>query len=275
MVKIAKNKFASGAGDHMIKVWTVEEGCVQTLKGHTDYVKVLRSYEVNNTNNDSGGDFVLISGSHDKTVRLWKERRGGRASGHDVYELELTMKGHTAWVLDVTLLHQKAIASCSNDTTVKLWDWNTGNCTRTLKQPATSLAAADDGVLICGYPRAIRVLNIDSNGLRSATTSEGEPHEEVITVNSNSARMILLKNGMLLYGAGLERSIYVTETWMSKKRRTLLDRCCTTIARQPTIFDLTHLKSVLPSELHEKIVWLAQEATDRKVIKELKQQSIT
>jgi len=216
MVKIAKNKFASGASDHMIKVWTLDEGCVQTLKGHTDCVTVLRSCEINNTNNDSDGDLVLISGSHDKTVKLWKQRRR-RASGCSSltpeYELELTMKGHMAWILDVTLLHQKVIASCSNDMTVKLWDWNTGNCTRTLKQPATALAAAEDGVLICGYPRAIRVLNIDSN-VRSATTSEGEPHEEVTTVKSNNARVILLKNGMLLYGAGLERSIYVTETWV-------------------------------------------------------------
>jgi WD40 repeat protein len=57
---------------------------------------------------------LLVSGSRDRTVRLWNP-----ANGQPYKALE----GHTAWVQGVTLFAQGTrLASVSADHTVRLWD---------------------------------------------------------------------------------------------------------------------------------------------------------
>ena len=49
--------------------------------------------------------------------------------------MEATFEGHTDWVNDVALVDDQVLASCSNDTTVRLWRAaSAGQCTYNLVQ---------------------------------------------------------------------------------------------------------------------------------------------
>jgi WD40 repeat protein len=69
----------------------------------------------------------LVSGSHDRTVRLWDVRTG---------ECLKVLQGHDNWVWSVAFsLDGHSIASASQDETIKLWDAKTGDCLKTLPVP--------------------------------------------------------------------------------------------------------------------------------------------
>ena len=81
------------------------------LSEHTQWVRALAF--------SSDGTF-LVSGSHDKKVKLWDIQTGGVVK---------TFWGHTKSVASVSIsLDQATVASGSPDTTIRLWDTRTGEC---------------------------------------------------------------------------------------------------------------------------------------------------
>ena len=81
------------------------------LSGHTD--------QVNHFTSSSDGR-SLVSGSRDKTVKLWDMQTGG---------ISKTFYGHTNWVLSVSISADcTRIASGSKDNTIHLWNIQTGEC---------------------------------------------------------------------------------------------------------------------------------------------------
>eukprot|EP01051_Picozoa_sp_SAG22_P010319 SAG22_NODE_921_length_6492_cov_5.072423_2_plen_439_part_00 len=68
---------------------------------------------------------MLLSGSRDKTIRLWDAVSGTELK---VY------KGHNNWVRNITVGNQgKLFYSCSDDKTIKVWDLLSGRCTKTVE----------------------------------------------------------------------------------------------------------------------------------------------
>ncbi|KAG6869014.1 hypothetical protein C0993_005673 [Termitomyces sp. T159_Od127] len=119
--------------------WRRGRCTVRTLKGHTDGVMCLQFNE-----NLSYPAFpVLITGSYDRTVRVWNMETG--------VELH-TLKGHTRAIRALQFDDIKLITG-SMDHTLKVWDWRRGKCIRTL-------TGHTDGVLC---------LNFDSNVLASGS----------------------------------------------------------------------------------------------------------
>lgn len=108
----------TGSSDKIIRAFRPSSSkAVCEMKGHTDNVCAL-----------SAGKFhMLISGSWDKSARVWVYKKGedGNIEGNNV----LTLNGHTASVWAALLLQQGVMATGSADKTIKLW--KAGKCVHT------------------------------------------------------------------------------------------------------------------------------------------------
>ena len=120
--------------------WRRGRCTVRTLQGHTDGVMCLQFSETL-----SHPAFpVLITGSYDRTVRVWNLETGT--------ELQC-LKGHTRPVRALQFDEVKLITG-SMDCTLKVWDWRRGKCIRTLN----------------GHTEGVVCLNFDSNVLASGSS---------------------------------------------------------------------------------------------------------
>ena len=100
----------------LMTVWDLRQrrALVRKLHGHTDKVESLDL--------DSGKGTV-VSGSRDKTVRLWDLRTG---------RTRAIMKGHLGGVHSLVGDGVGGVISAGRDATVKMWD-SDGRCERTMR----------------------------------------------------------------------------------------------------------------------------------------------
>ncbi|KAK4149020.1 LIS-1 2 [Chaetomidium leptoderma] len=87
--------------------WLPRSPCRYALESHQAIINCLAFHPIFSS---------LASGSDDYTVKIWDWELG---------EIERTLKGHTKAVLDVDYGGPKGgtlLASCSSDSTIKLWD---------------------------------------------------------------------------------------------------------------------------------------------------------
>ncbi|KAI0196562.1 WD40-repeat-containing domain protein [Xylaria flabelliformis] len=125
--------FASASQDKVVKIWSIEEGEVQgILRGHRRGVWSVSFAPLNTPilqgeQGSVSGKGVVITGSGDKTVKLWSLTD---------YTCLRTFEGHSNSVLKVTWLNipppeerskkPMLIASAGGDGLVKVWDVNSG-----------------------------------------------------------------------------------------------------------------------------------------------------
>ncbi|WP_254721813.1 WD40 domain-containing protein [Kovacikia minuta] len=123
---------ASASDDYLVKLWDAQTGdCLKTFVGHT--------YSVNAIAFSPNGHFLATS-SQDATIRLWDLRISGHSSPtiacedrSDVANDSMQLLGHLSRVWSVAFSPDgKTLASGSEDQTIKLWDWHTGECLKTL-----------------------------------------------------------------------------------------------------------------------------------------------
>lgn len=109
-----EQKVITGSLDKAIRVWNYITGeCVSTYRGHTDSVLSVDSYKK-----------IIVSGSADKTVKVW----------HIESRTCYSLRGHTEWVNCVKLHPSSFLCfSCSDDTTIRMWDIRTNACLRVFR----------------------------------------------------------------------------------------------------------------------------------------------
>ena len=81
------------------------------IRGHTDRVVALAALV----------DGRLLSGSHDRTVKVWEERALSVRGGADTDTCAATLVGHTGWVMALAVLPDRSVLSGSYDGTVRVW----------------------------------------------------------------------------------------------------------------------------------------------------------
>jgi WD40 repeat protein len=122
---------------------------ITSFKGHSDWIRSLAF---------SPDGQAIVSGSNDKTVRLWNVQTG---------QLIYLLTGHKDRVKSVGISPDgNAIISGDASRIVKVWDWKTGQCQQTINtsfSPAVTLNSI-----------AIRQYRTDSPGTIMATGSGGD-----------------------------------------------------------------------------------------------------
>ncbi|CAH8874217.1 unnamed protein product [Trichobilharzia szidati] len=116
----------SGSWDKSIKIW--QEGkCIATISGHEAAVWcVLVMSAVNITGNVD--DMVIISGSADRTVRVWCIRGVGQDANPPESILLNTLKEHKDCVRALACIDDSRFLSASNDASIRAWNASTGVC---------------------------------------------------------------------------------------------------------------------------------------------------
>ncbi|GAB9471909.1 Wd domain-containing protein [Globisporangium polare] len=109
--------------DRSVKVWSrASFSCLHTLFGHEDNVSCI----------DIKARW-LVSGSHDTTLRVY--------SCLDGFTLLHELRGHTAHVTKVHLppACPQQILSCSDDSTIRIWNGELGHCTFVLRDHSSRI----------------------------------------------------------------------------------------------------------------------------------------
>ncbi|TDL27201.1 WD40 repeat-like protein [Rickenella mellea] len=119
--------------------WRRGRCSVRTLKGHTDGVMCMQFSETLQHPSFP----VLITGSYDRTARVWNLERGEEVQ---------CLRGHSRAVRALQFDEAKLITG-SMDHTMRVWNWRTGRCIRTLE----------------GHTEGVVCLNFDSNVLASGS----------------------------------------------------------------------------------------------------------
>ncbi len=145
----------SSGGYGQILLWDLTNGKYQkTLKGHGRNIGESISYHPSSIAFSPDGN-VIVSGSLDGTVRLWKNQTVaknsaiGKLQGVFSGSRKGTLKGHTDQVISVAISPDgQTIASGSMDKTVRLWNLTTQELNNSLdKHPSgvTCVAFNPDG----------------------------------------------------------------------------------------------------------------------------------
>ncbi|KAJ7157464.1 WD40-repeat-containing domain protein [Mycena filopes] len=149
----------TGHADSTIRWWNRATALTQRVfRGHDGPVNA-----VSLTSNDG----LLISASHDSTIRIW-----------DIITPEVkVLRGHSRPITSLVILKDRKLISSSDDGSVRLWDINSGDLISTALQvsyPIDCLAvSSNDTVLAAGINNNIYILGLSLHGEKEPTILTG------------------------------------------------------------------------------------------------------
>lgn len=132
---------ASGEWDTNICIWDVSQGrnefLLHTLEGHEHTVGCLCW-------NQNGE--ILLSGSHDRTIRLWNALAGTILS---------VIHGHEGGIRSLSVSpYYKLLASASHDKTIRIWDFGNNNSSRCIDNDTSHCI-----VMLYSHSKAVTVVS--------------------------------------------------------------------------------------------------------------------
>jgi WD40 repeat protein len=177
-----------------LKVQADWSAALQTLEGHSDWVCSV-AFSLDGKQ--------IVSGSSDKTVRLWDV-----ATGAALQRLE----GHSDWVWSVAFSPDgKQIVSGSSDETVRLWDVATGAALQKLE----------------GHSGWVRSVAFSLDGKQIVSGSEDKT-VRLWDVATGAALQKLEGHSGLVWSVAfspdgnIARTLFVSNNWVAEEKSTLL-----------------------------------------------------
>lgn len=158
ILELIDNRIASGCMDGTISICSINletkewECNIPAYSLHEDTITSI--CQTNNT--------TCISSSDDKTIKIWTLTTTS-------ITLITTLQEHTHWVNDLILLTNNHFASCSEDSSVKIWNTQNYKLITTLQEEGSIysiLQLKSNGKLItnCDYPYySLSFWNLNSN----------------------------------------------------------------------------------------------------------------
>jgi len=143
------NTLVSGSTDRSVRVWDIKSGrCLQVFQGHTSTVRCLVILQPVQIGTEENGtpimmpkEPLIITGSRDSTLRVWKLPQPGDASifqagppanDRDNPYFLRTLSGHHNSVRAIAA-HGDTLISGSYDCTVRVWKISTGDLVHRLQ----------------------------------------------------------------------------------------------------------------------------------------------
>lgn len=193
----------SGSQDGTIKAW-VKSLDMRTLTGHADAVNAIAL---------SKDCQFLVSGSADKTVKLWDTAKG---------RLIKTFAGHTSSITAVAISPDfQWLVSSSNDRTVKIWDIVTGKERQNLEGHAEGV----NGVAFS--PDAGWIASAgDDNTIRLWPIKDGksDPNRDLVVLEGHKRQVMCLAfstDGATLVSGSQDKTVKVWDARQGKVLRTI------------------------------------------------------
>jgi WD40 repeat protein len=168
-----------------VKVWNLKSStAVQTLQGHEGSVLCL---EYDNSH--------LVTGSSDRTIRVWKvppSHNEAKVDSSERYETVSVLHGHAEGVLNLRMdAAQSRIVSCSKDTSIRVWDWKTGTCIQTLSGHMAAVNAVQyrhDLVVSASGDRTLKIWDTRMrNGSSPSDSMDSTPIRDKMLRNLGAA----------------------------------------------------------------------------------------
>jgi len=187
-----KDAVAVGLSSSHIAILNVITGIqMAILSGHTSFVYSL-VFSPDGTS--------LVSGSFDKTIKLWDMQTGG---------VVRTFQGHTGLIFSVSISADcTTIASASYDETIRLWNTQTGECHHVIKQQDWSICVcfspldpklfiSSSGGKICQWDIDSQIIVSESVGAHITFSLDGTQlvvwNESVVEVQNPGSKVIVAK----------------------------------------------------------------------------------
>ena len=251
----------SGSKDDYLKVWDVHSGCcLHTLEGHSSWISCVDALQEQR---------VIVSGSNDKTVKLWK-----------LVDLEpIQSSRHMLQPSSILFSPQGLVVSCVTHE-IKVWDSESGQCLHTFQTPSSSITAIlSDGRSLLVSGSTDGTINLwDLDKFLFVASLEG--HQGEVTCLTCAGKSLLLSgsaDGFVKLWS-LDRKLPLsTAAGHSKKIRCLVLStsneflvsgsydCSVRVWRLESSSNPT-LKAVTVLNGHEKAVWCLTISSDTELV---------
>ena len=139
------NTLISGSADRTIKVWSLTKkyssACLKTMTGHLDFIWTIVLLQDNIT---------LLSAGLDKSIKMWDI-----TTGNLIRNLPTE---HTSHITKLIQYAKEVVISCSNDGTIKFWDYKGNSCVHTVQLQSglsTMMVTAQQGIVAVGQDKNV------------------------------------------------------------------------------------------------------------------------